>query len=438
MVRRHGVPGAQLAIHRAGRTVTTEVGELEYRTGQPVTADTAFGIGSITKSFTATAAMVLVEDGDLELDEAIGAYVPGMRELGDELTLRCLLSHTAGLSSGPDPDEVSTISVPRYVTEYCSRRRLVLPPGTGFSYSNIGYVLVGYVIEAVTGMSWAQAVASIVLRPLGIQPAFLGAPGAEPPTRRIASGHSVNTALGRARPVFPLQAPTEAAAGALAMSATDLVALGQVHLGAGVPELLPARCAEQMRVPVAGAEPYGLADAWGLGLAVFREGTTAWVGHDGNADGTACYLRIDPVGGWVVALTSNANTGAALWKDILGELARAGVPIGRPRVEAPMRIPTVPPTGCAGLYVNGDVEYVVAEKEGRDLYLAVDGDGFARMTFYDHLTFTLQDPESGREVLGGRFLRNPATKEIHALQVGGRLARRRGYTKRTNAGHFSA
>jgi CubicO group peptidase (beta-lactamase class C family) len=410
---------------------------LEYRTGDPVTRDTAFGIGSITKSFTATMAMVLVADGDVELDAAISEYVPELDDLGDRLTLRYLLSHTGGLASGPDPDEVSSTSLPRYVMEYCSSRNVVLPPGTGFSYSNIGYVLVGQVIETVTGMNWSEAIESIVLRPLGIEPAFVGEPRVGPATRPIAAGHSVNAASGKTRPVFPLLVPAEAPAGALAVSATDLVALGLLHVGSGVPELLPAPYVEQMRSPVAGAEPYGLADGWGLGLAVYRERATHWAGHDGNADGTSCYLRVDPAGGWVVALTSNANTGAGLWQDLLVELANAGLPIRGSRPQRAPRRPISPPAGCTGTFANGDTEYVVADKEDGNLYLAVDADGFARLTVYDGLAFTLQDPQSGQEVLGGRFLRDPSTGTVDTLQVTGRLARRRFHHARRNSGHFT-
>src|SRR5687768_7655077 len=70
--RRHRVPGAQLAIHQGGATVTAEYGEDEYGTGRRVTAHTAFPVGSITKAVTATTVLALVADGDLELDEPVG------------------------------------------------------------------------------------------------------------------------------------------------------------------------------------------------------------------------------------------------------------------------------------------------------------------------------------------------------------------------------
>jgi len=375
LARKHQIPGAQLAVHYRGETTGVEVGELEHRTGRGVTGDAAFPIGSISKSFTATMAMVLVADGDLELDEPVAEHLPELADWGDELTLRRLLSHTSGLASGPDPEEVAGKSPRRYLLDHCGPRNLVLPPGGGFSYSNLGYVITGRLIEAVTGMDWEEAVASILLQPLGIHPAFVDATRSVSPGRPVATGHSVNTAVGRTRPVPQSLPPVERPAGALAVSAADLVTLGRMHVGEGAPDLLPSSLAEQMRRPVPGAEPFGLADGWGLGLAVFRPGPTEWVGHDGNADGTSCYFRADPSGGWVVALTSNANTGIALWNDLLEELAGTDIPIGPPmQASTALGEPVRPWRSLVGTYLNGDVEYEVTQRENGCLWLAIDGE----------------------------------------------------------------
>jgi hypothetical protein len=218
--------------------------------------------------------------------------------------------------------------------------------------------------------------------------------------------------------------PAEAATGALAVSALDLVSLGLLHVGAGAPDLLPPRYAKEMREPVPAAEPYGLADGWGLGLAMFRHGATEWIGHDGNAEGTSCYLRVDPASGWIIAFTSNSNTGAAMWRDLLAELAGTEIPFG-PLHEWMSQGPSLAaPRGCAGTYTNGDVEYVVAAKDD-GLYLSVDGDAFSRLTFHEDLTFSLRDPETGQYVFGGRFTRGRDTAAIDGIQLGGRFARRR-------------
>lgn len=425
----HGVCGAQLAVVHDDQTMTFETGELEHGTGRPVTRDTAFPIGSVTKTFTATLAMILVADGDLELDEPLGGHLPELDDLGDLLTLRHVLSHTGGLVSGVDAADLAAASPRRYVAEHCRRHNLVLPPGGGFSYSNLGYAIAGRLIEAITGMSWAEAMESILLRPLGIAPVFI--------TGDTATGHSVNLTRGRVQPVRQSLPPAEWSAGALAVGALDLVSLGRLHVPPGRPALLPTGLAAEMRRAVPAADPFGLADGWGLGLAVFSGGgpdrTSEWVGHDGNADGTACYLRVDPAGGWIIALTTNTNTGIGMWRDLLARLPDLGIP-------APAVWGNADPAGgrgarttgtvggrgapnYVGTYANGDSEYVVT-RSNEGWRLAADGEDYTVAAGPDGLTFALLDP-SGQRLPGGRFQRDPATGEISGVVVNGRVARRR-------------
>jgi CubicO group peptidase (beta-lactamase class C family) len=406
LARDHGVPGAQFALYRDGETVAVAVGETEYGSGRAVTDGVAFPIGSIGKAFTATVAMVLVADGDVELDEPVGEHLP---ELGGQvagLTLRGLLSHTAGLESGPDGGP----SMRRYVADL----KLVQPPGQAFSYSNAGFVLTGRLIEAVTGMSWQAAVESILLRPLGIEPAFVVTAG-DATTRPIASGHAVNAADRRTRPVEQNLTLAEAPAGAIAASALDLVAFGLVHLDPGT-SILPAGLAAEMRR--AHADAFGLADSWGLGLALFD----GWTGHDGTGDGTWCQLRIDPAGRRVVAMTSNASTGAGLWEDIVGELARRGLVVPSGSLLAVPETCVPPPADCVGGFYNGDLEYSIISDGHGDLLLAVDGDPQAVVTFHEGLTFSLRDILTGQSMYAGRCLPDPLSGHIDRIQVNGRLA----------------
>jgi len=417
------VPGAQLAVHCAGVTVAVEVGELQHGAGMPVTSETAFPTGSITKVCTATLAMILVADGDLDIEAPLSAYLPDL-DLGHDVTLEQLLSHTSGLATSPDTPDLSSLSLGRYVRAHCRRQDLILPPGTGFSYSTRNYVLAGHLIETMTGMSWWEAVESVLLRPLGID---LAAVEGALPARRgrcVATGHSVNTAMGRTRPVRQSLLPAEAPAGALAMSARDLVALGLMHVGTGFPDLLPAVYAELMRRPVPSAEPFGLADGWSAGWAVFRYGGTECVGHDGNAHGTSCYLRIDPAGGSVVALTTNSNTGAYLWEGLRTQLGKVNLTLGGPHRDVARQALGAPPVQCAGHYSNGPMEYVVTTGDDGSVYLATGDEVIARLVFHDDLVFALQDLTSGQQLHLGRFLRDPITGQVEQLQIGGRLARR--------------
>ncbi|WP_083752742.1 serine hydrolase domain-containing protein [Actinosynnema sp. ALI-1.44] len=391
----HGVPGAQFTVLHEGELVAVAVGEAEHGSGRPVTPDVAFPVGSIGKTFTAAVVMVLAADGDLGLDDPVGEYVPETagRPIA-AVTPRQLLSHTGGLESGPEGGPSM-----RGLVE---RTGLIQPPGGDFSYSNAGFVLLGRLAETVTGMSWFECVESILLRPLGIAPAFVVGPRT---ARPVATGHA-----GRARPVTQNITLAEAPAGAIAASASDLVALGRMLVDGG--GILSHEDARRMRQPVADA--FGLADAWGLGLALF--GT--WAGHDGTGDGTWCQLRIDPDRGTVAALTCNSSAGAGLWDDVVAELGRRGLPIPSGSLTAVPDVVLPPPDGWSGSFHNGDTEYSISA----DMVFAVDGEPQAMITFHEGLTFSLRDNQSGQQLYAGRCLVSPETGKIDRIHVNGRLA----------------
>ncbi|MCG8922435.1 serine hydrolase [Lentzea sp. CC55] len=416
------VPGAQLVIWRDGEVREFEFGEERHGTGCAVKRDSKVPIGSITKTFTATLLMVLVSDGDVDLDEPVVEYLPELRQaLGghaDVLTARHLLSHTGGL-----PSEV--VAPPNGRVELAaSVQDVVQPPGAGFSYSNTGYALIGRLIEVATGMTWAEAVRTILLKPLGIDLGFIT--GEESPA--TASGHTVNHALRLVRPVEQELAPVEAPAGGLAASAADLVELAKMHLdprhGGIDPGLVtPEHLAEMCR-PVPGAEPFGLADGWGLGLAIFRGHGTGWLGHDGTADGTSCHLRLNPGSGTVVALTANSSTGAALWRDLLPELRAVGIDLTEDEATIDAEPSASIPRECTGTYVNGDTAFSVVV-EGDELHLVVDDEPAARLAVHDGFVFSVTDLANGATGRPGRFLRDPRSGRIDRIQIGGRVAGRR-------------
>lgn len=434
----HLVPGGQLAIHHEGKTRHCEFGEVRHGTRRPVGPGSKIPIGSITKTFTATLAMILVSDGDLELDAPIAEHLPELRRAADldaEITLRHLLSHTSGLPSEPEPDDVPTTSLRRHVLEACRTLDPLHGPGEGFSYSNIGYVMVGHLIEVTTGMTWWEAVDSILLGPLGRTSHFVVGPDADP---SIASGHSVNLDSRRIRPVRQSLSLVDAPAGALAASALDLVALGRL-LGGDEPSTLikPAELAD-MRAPVRHAEPFGMADGWGLGLALFHRNATTWVGHDGNGDGTSCHLRLNPDDGTVVALTSNAGSGFALWRQIVAELRSDGLPVGDYDGFHRLERRIAPPPDCVGRYLNGSTEYEVRAVDHESLALTVDGEPFADLSLFDGLVFAMRDSDTGDTSQTGRFVRDSEGGGIAWIQIGGRLAKRRSPAPTFPARHLPA
>ncbi|MFI9626619.1 serine hydrolase domain-containing protein [Streptomyces sp. NPDC052042] len=425
---RHRVPGAQLAVHHAGVTVTVEHGVRSLADGDPVTALTAFPVGSVTKVFTAVLTLVLIEDGELGLDEPLAAHLPGFG-VGEKVTVRQLLSHTAGLASAvaePEPGAAYTRS--HWLREHTREGDLVHSPGTVFSYSNAGYVVAGALVEKVTGMDWREAVGAIVLEPLGIEPSFVtGRPAAS--ARPVAAGHTVRH--GRDRIVaVPEQAlhPVEDPDGGLAVSAADLVAFAGLLADAGraAAPLGPATVAEMCRDQLGGvrAGPAGMADGWGLGLARYTDGAGRdRYGHDGTLDGVSCHLRFDPADGTAVALTTNANTGAQLWDELSEHLAGAGLPAGNGTGTAALfAAPEAPPPDdCLGTYVNGPTTLTVERASDGLLRLASEGSPAYALTCRTG-GFSLHDLDGGPALFVGRFLCDAATGRTDGLQFSGRLA----------------
>ncbi|MDQ3405175.1 MAG: serine hydrolase [Actinomycetota bacterium] len=421
LVRQHSVPGVQLAIHHDDHTWTWQTGVARQGVDAPMTATSAVPSGSLTKVVTAAVVMALVSEGDLDLDEPLAEQVPDLRllpsSLRETLTLRHVLSHTAGLPS--DGLEVGNGSVRRYVLDSCRSLIPLAEPGSVFSYSNLGYLIAGHAIESATGLTWAEAVRAIVLDPLRIQPRFVVGAGA---TADLVTGHTVNRAMGTVRAVSQSVTATEAAAGALAFSAADLLVLGRALAGHDPELLLDPGSLKEMRVSVAGADPFGMADGWGLGLASFGAGSGATTGHDGTGDGTSCHLRMNSATGTVVALTANAGTGFALWREFAAELADCGVPVQDYDALPTMSGRQPAPTDCLGDFANGDTVYSVQRSEA-GLRLTVDTEPFADLTPLTGLRFAMRDCDTGETDQMGRFV-PAADGRIGWLQVGGRLARR--------------
>jgi CubicO group peptidase (beta-lactamase class C family) len=161
-------------VARRGTVVFADgYGFADLRAGVPASADTVYGIGSITKQFTAAAILQLQEDGKLALDDDIHTYLPGYPATGQKITIRQLLSHTSGVPELTAQQSYSGTSDAGTTREALMREVLSLPldfpPGTEWRYSNSGYVLAGMILERVTGLSYDAYLANDVLGPLGIR-----------------------------------------------------------------------------------------------------------------------------------------------------------------------------------------------------------------------------------------------------------------------------
>lgn len=166
-------------------------GQADIEAGRPNTLETAFLIGSLTKSFTAVTVMQLVEDGMLDLNAPISRYLPGLdKRLGDRLTLHLLLKQRSGLPIhleriAPQGDEQVSSSD---ILAIINRAELRFAPDARHEYSNLNYHLAALVVEAATGRTFAGVLNERTFTPLGMARSGLQGGGARPPHR--AKGYS--------------------------------------------------------------------------------------------------------------------------------------------------------------------------------------------------------------------------------------------------------
>jgi CubicO group peptidase (beta-lactamase class C family) len=307
-----GVPGVAVGILHGDDEEVAGFGVTSVENPIPVDGDTLFQIGSITKTFTATAAMRLVEEGRLELDEPVRSYLPELRLADEEaaagVTMRHLLSHTGGWVGdyfdpiGPGDDALAQM------VSRLDRLEQLTPLGEVWAYNNAGFYIAGRVVEVLTGKPFETALAELVLDPLGLERSFFFAEDVM--TYRFVVGHDRSGVV--ARP-WAIGRPS-AAVGGLVMSARELLRYARLQFGES--ELLSTASLEAMRVPHADVPGVMGANAVGLGWYLCDRDGRSFLTHGGATNGQQARLDVAPAERFAVALLTNHDDGSA----VIGEL----------------------------------------------------------------------------------------------------------------------
>jgi CubicO group peptidase (beta-lactamase class C family) len=290
------IPGLVLGVTgRDGILVDRQYGFAEVASGRPVEPETLFEIGSIGKTFAAIIVMQLVEEGRVQLDDPVVRHLPWFKvpRTGDRITIRHLLSHTAGITAGIDGSPEPTFNVWRLRD---------LPPGSApgrrFHYSNVGFKAIGLMIEAIEGAPYPDVVRRRVLDPLGMS-------SSEPAiTNDIRSRLAVGYEPARddapwteGDPVLPATwLETDSADGAIASTAADMAVFAQMLLREGRGRdgpLISASSFAEMTRPVPAIGSYGYA----LGIYGRDLGGGAMIGHTGGMVGYIAGLWCEPASG---------------------------------------------------------------------------------------------------------------------------------------------
>jgi CubicO group peptidase (beta-lactamase class C family) len=303
-------PGAALVIVQGEEIVLAKgFGVASVETGEPMTPNHLFRVGSTTKLFTAMALATLADQGKIDLQRPVGNLVDGLPSFVSPLTAHQLLSHTAGIKDQPADyglhDEPALAAFPRgWGGDY----RLAAP-GVGFSYSNPGFALAGLLVEEAAGKPYADAMKEILLAPLGMERATFRP--TEAMTRAISQGHEVPEE-GPVKVVRPFSDDSRQwPNGFLMTSASEMGRFAIAFLNGGRLEgkevLSPAAIA---RVSTSHAEiPYDLPDMkrprYGYGLFLHNWEGVSIAEHVGQMPGFTSILKMAPAERFAVILLAN-------------------------------------------------------------------------------------------------------------------------------------
>jgi CubicO group peptidase (beta-lactamase class C family) len=318
-----GIAGAAVSVVHDGEILTSRgfgladrgtqgaveaVPASEQRPEKPVDPDdTLFRVGSVSKLFTATAVMQLVERGEVDLDTDVDEYIDFdlPRRFDTPVTLRHLLSHTAGfeeriagiLGYGDSIESLHDVLA-------LDPPEQVYAPGTVPAYSNYGNALAGYIVERQSGIPFAEYVDTHILAPAGMESSSFAQPLPQNLAERMSEGYPSGSDVGSPFEMVPV-----APAGALAATATDMARFMLSSLGDG-PRLLEADTREQMFSPAIGEETLGtLAAGPRMALGYFDESRngTRIVGHGGDTDVFHSHLQLYPDDSTGIFLSLNSS-----------------------------------------------------------------------------------------------------------------------------------
>jgi len=306
-----GVPGA-IGYERHGSQVTVATSGLaDVATGTPMAAGDRVRVGSVTKTFVATVVLQLVAEHRLSLGDTVDRWLPGLVPGGAGITVQELLQHTSGIYSytndpcfqqalAADPTRVWQ---PAELVRIAVAHPPVFPPGTSWAYSNTDYVLLGLIIQAVTGHSVGQELQARIFHPLGLRDTYY--PYANPHLRKpYAHGYLLGQP-GTTGPVDgTVMSPSWAgAAGGIVSTAADIARFYTALLSG---KLLPAAQLQEMMTTT----PTGLGDNYGLGIQAepFPCGTV-W-GHQGSFHGyfSSPFTTTDGSSQAVIMVNADAGT----------------------------------------------------------------------------------------------------------------------------------
>ena len=320
-----GYPGILAKTSQGRKTWGYAAGVADLRTKKPMKTDFRFRIGSVTKTFTATVILQLAGENRLNLDDSIEKWLPdviqGNGYDAKQITIRQMLNHTSGIAEYSRSKEADFTNTKRlYTAEELVKIGISAPPdfapGKGWSYSNTGYVLLGMLIEKVTGNNYAEEIENRIIEPLELSNTFLPGNSSIIPGNKNARGYVQQEEGSELKDVTYFNPSIASSAGDMISTADDLNKFFSYLLGG---KLLKEKQLNQMFTTV----PAGRGGINGYGLGIFEiklpNGVPIW-GHTGGIPGFDTFVGGTHGGRHMLAVNLNSmgrTESPGLFKSIL-------------------------------------------------------------------------------------------------------------------------
>jgi len=319
MQKQH-IPGLSLLVARDGQIVRAQgYGLANVELQVPVKPETIFQSGSVGKQFTATAVMMLVEEGKIKLDDPITTYLKDAPSSWKQVTIRELLSHTGGFTDYPDNFDFRKDYTEAQLLKIVERIPLAFAPGTKWSYSNLGYLTLGILIHRVTGKFYGDFLQERIFQPLGMSTTRIISEADIVPNR--AAGYRlVKGELKNQEWVSPTVNTT--ADGALYFSILDLA---KWDAALYTEKLLKRSSLEQMWTPAKLVNGQPNSDGYGFGWVIETKDGHRVLDHGGAWQGFVTHIsRYVDDRLTVVVLTNLAEASPGLICDQVAKMYLAG------------------------------------------------------------------------------------------------------------------
>jgi CubicO group peptidase (beta-lactamase class C family) len=310
-MKRLKVPGVASGIWHQGKEYVEGFGVTSVEHPLPVTADTLFQTGSISKTFTGTMIMKLVEDGKVDLDAPVRKYIEDFKvgdpDVTEKVTVRHLLTHMGGWVGDYFNDFGNGDDALDKMVKDIARMPQVQPMGTIWSYNNTGFNVASRIIEIVTKKPYEQAAQEMLFDPLGLKMSFFY-PSDILITHRFAVGHQkVKDKVLVARPWAIGRAGN--GVGGVVSTVRDLLKYARFHMSKGGKKVISGKSLRAMRVQQVDAGPRG-----GMGITWFirKVGDITFYAHGGATNGQQAYLFFIPEKDFALAILTNSDDGGII------------------------------------------------------------------------------------------------------------------------------